>query len=95
MEGLKRITPEEVGNYVMLNIYDPNVCTRAVAFMLLPSSNTNPASLYNSPWEDVTYYGNPDSSLERHPLEVMLDEWTTSKPNDPGNLTGENPFSHD
>ena len=87
MEGLKRITPEEVGNYVMLNIYDLNVCTRAVAFMLLPSSIPNPGG---SPWEDVTYYANPDYSIERHPLEIMLDEWNTSKLNDPGNLTGQN-----
>ena len=79
MEQLKRITPGEAENYSMLNIYDPNVCTRAVAFMLLPSPIPNPASSASSPWEDVTYYGNPDYSIDVHPLEIMLNEWKTKK----------------
>jgi len=83
MEGLKRITPGEAENYTELSIYDPNVCTRAVAFMLRPSSIPNPGS---SPWEEVTYYGNPDYSIDAHPLEVMLNEWKILSNRDPGNL---------
>ena len=83
MEGLKRITPGEAENYTPLNIYDPNVCTRAVAFMLLPSPIPNPGG---SPWEDVTYYANPDYSIDAHPLEVMLNEWRMLSSRDPGNL---------
>ena len=87
MEQLKRIAPGEAENYSMLNIYDPNVCTRAVAFMLLPSPIPNPGG---SVWEDVTYYGNPDYSVDAHPLEVMLNEWKILGNRDPGNLTGQN-----
>ena len=85
MENLKRILPGEAENYVMLNIYDPNVCTRAVAFTLTPSSIPNPAG---SSWEDVTYYGNPDYSIDAHPLEVMLNEWKILGNKDNGNLAG-------
>jgi hypothetical protein len=85
MEGLKRITPGEAENYIPLNIYDPNVCTRAVAFILLPSPIPNPGG---SPWEDVTYYANPDYSIDRYPLEIMLEEWRMLSNRDPGNLTG-------
>ena len=86
MENLKRITPGEAENYTELSIYDPNVCTRAVAFMLTPSSIPNPASPASSPWEEVTYYGNPDYSIDAHPLEVMLNEWKILNNRDPGNL---------
>jgi len=85
MEGLKRITPGEAENYTMLNIYDPNVCTRAVAFILLPSPIPNPGG---SAWEDVTYYANPDYSIDTHPLEMMLNEWRILDNRDNGNLTG-------
>ena len=85
MEGLKRITPGEAENYNMLSIYDPNVCTRAVAFMLLPSPIPNPGG---SPWEDVTYYANPDYSIDRYPLEIMLEEWKMLSNRDNQNLTG-------
>ena len=86
MEQLKRITPGEAENYVMLNIYDPNVCNRAVAFTLLPSPIPNPANPASSAWEDVTYYANPDYSIDAHPLEVMLNEWRILSNRDPGNL---------
>ena len=92
MEELKRITPGEAESYTQLSIYDPNVCTRAVAFTLYPSSTANPAG---SPWEEVTYYGNPDYSIDRYPLEIMLEEWKMLSNRDPGNLPGENPFTHD
>ncbi len=85
MEGLKRITPGEAENYTELSIYDPNVCTRAVAFMLTPSSIIDSAG---SAWEEVTYYGNPDYSIDAHPLEVMLNEWKILSNRDPGNLAG-------
>ena len=89
MERLKRITPEEAKSYIELDIYDNNVCNLAVAYTLTPSSNHTPASLYGSLWEDVTYYTTPDE-LERHPLEIMLDEWNTHTIKDNGNLPGEN-----
>jgi hypothetical protein len=85
MEGLKRITPGEAENYTPLNIYDPNVCTRAVAFILLPSPIPNPGG---SPWEDITYYANPDYSIDQYPLEIMLEEWKMSSNIDPRNSTG-------
>ena len=85
MEKLKRITPGEAENYTELSIYDLNVCNRAVVFMLTPSSIPNPGG---SPWEEVTYYGNPDYSIDAHPLEVMLNEWNILSNRDPENLPG-------
>ena len=91
MEELKRITPGEAKNYVGLDIYDPNVCKLATHFTLTPSSIPNPDG---SGFEDVTYYTTQEQ-LDRHPLEIMLDEWNTHTIKDNGNFPGENPFSHD
>lgn len=80
MEGLKRITPEEAKDYVRLDIYNPNVCKLATAFTLTPSMEYNPAATQDTPstTEDVTYY-TTQSELDRHPLEILLEEWSDSR----------------
>ena len=87
MEGLKRISPEEAKNYREIDIYDPYVCKKAVAFTLTPSSKQYPASLYDNPWEDVTYYMDLNDNNE-YPLMQLLDEWNTRDKEDNQNLTG-------
>ena len=87
MEGLKRISPEEAKNYREIDIYDPYVCKKAVAFTLTPSSKQHPASLYDNPWEDVTYYMDLNDNNE-YPLMQLLDEWNTRDKEDNQNLTG-------
>lgn len=87
MEGLKRISPEEAKNYREIDIYDPYVCKKAVAFTLTPSSKQYPASLHNTPWEDVTYYMDLNDNNE-YPLMQLLDEWNTRPKEDNQNLTG-------
>lgn len=89
MEELKRITPGEAKIYVELDIYDPNVCKLATHFTLTPSSIPNPDG---SDFEDVTYYTTQEE-LDRHPLEIMLDEWNTHTIKDSGNFPGENDFN--
>ena len=88
---LKRISEEEVENYRELDIYDKDVCTQAVAFTLNPSNNQHPGSLYDSKWEEVTYYGDSNTATQ-HPLEILLDEWRehsiVQPPSDPRNLPG-------
>lgn len=88
MNKIKRISPEEAKNYRELSIYDPNVCKKAVAFALTPPSKQYPASLHNTPWEEVTYYGNLDDEYYDFPLMHLLNEWKTPNEEDPQNLTG-------
>jgi hypothetical protein len=87
MEKLKRITPGEAKNYRELDIYDPNVCKKAVAYTLTPASKSYPAALCNTPWEEVTYYGNLDDDYSAFPLFQLLNEWNTPKNKDNENLT--------
>lgn len=88
MEPLKRITPGEAKNYRELDIYDPYVCTKAVAFTLTPASKQYPASLSGAPWDEVTYYGNLDDDYSDFPLMNLLNEWNIPKQEDKGNLPG-------
>ena len=88
MTPLKRISPAEVKNYIELSIYDEKVCTKAVAFTLTPSTCTIPVglhgreeSLFQTPWMDVTYYGDESSiaASPLSPLEFMYREWDMNK----------------
>lgn len=88
MKQIKRITPGEAESYRELDIYDPNVCTKAVAFTLTSTSKPYPASLSGTPWEEVTYYGNLDDDYTEFPLMQLLNEWKTPKEEDNGNLPG-------
>ena len=87
---LKRISPAETKNYVELDIYSKEVCTRAVAYTLTPDSDASPKPLYGEAWEKVTYYGEiNDSPL--HPLEIFLNQYKgTSERKDMGDLRDSN-----
>lgn len=69
--ALRRITPDEAAMLTPLVPGDPQICRKATAFTLTPSSGTRWTG-----WEDVTYYtdgSTPNYSI--HPLEVMYQEW--------------------
>lgn len=76
---MKRLSEEEASMYQPLDTYDPLVCKKAVGFTLTPSSNDYPASLSETAWEDVNYYGDPNADYSVSPLEFMLNEWNTQK----------------
>ena len=82
MEPLKRISPAEAENYIELSIYDNKVCTKAVAYTLLPDE-AQPPSLFGTLWEKVTYYADDESinntSALMYPLEFMYKEWDLKK----------------
>lgn len=68
---LRRITSEEASLLTPLISGDPQICRKATAFTLTPSSGPRWEG-----WEDVTYY--TDGSVAEytvHPLEVMYQEW--------------------
>lgn len=68
---LRRITPEQARILTPLMSGDPQLCRKATAFTLTPSSGPRWEG-----WEDVTYYTDgsaPDYTV--HPLEVMYKEW--------------------
>jgi hypothetical protein len=69
---MRRLQPEEVQFHIPLNIYDPLVCKKAVAYTLTPVED-------EPGWDEVTYYGDPSSSYDVSPLELMLNEWNTQK----------------
>ena len=82
MEPLKRISSREVKNYIELSIYDDKVCTKSIAFTLREVPNgIYPDSLYNTPWQEVTYYGDESSITNKplSPLEYMHKEWEMNK----------------
>ena len=82
MESLKRISPAEAKNYIELSIYDNKVCTKAIAYTLTPDEAQPPGtSLFNSPWEKVTYYADSESinNTSLSPLEFMYKEWDMNK----------------
>lgn len=77
VEPLNRIQPREVESYIELSIYDPKVCTKAVAFTLTPATGDFIPSITGREWEMVTYYAD-QYSINRepiHPLDVMYGEW--------------------
>lgn len=80
MESLKRISPAEAKNYIELSIYDSKVCTKAVAYTLLPDE-AQPPGLYGIKWEKVTYYADSESinNTSLSPLEFMYKEWDMNK----------------
>ena len=68
---LRRITPDEALMLTPLISGDPQICRKATAFTLTPSSGPRWEG-----WEDVTYYtdgSTPDYNI--HPLETMYKEW--------------------
>lgn len=68
---LERITPDMARLLTPLMSGDPQVCRKATAFTLTPSSGSRWEG-----WEDVTYYTDgsvPTYSI--HPLEAMHQEW--------------------
>ena len=76
METIKRVSPEEAKNLREVSIYDDKVCTKATHFTLTPSSKTSPAALFDTPWEEVTYYTDKEDS-DLHPLMYLLKQWNT------------------
>jgi len=67
----KRITPDEARNYTPLISGDPDLCKKAVAYTLTPSSEPG----YEG-WEDVTYYTDDSiPSFDMHPLEIFLNQY--------------------
>lgn len=76
METLKRVSPEEAKSLREVSIYDDKVCQKATHFTLTPSLKTIPASLYETPWEEVTYYTDKEDS-DLHPLMQLLKQWNT------------------
>lgn len=66
---MKRLTPDEVLDYMPLMSGDPMFATKAIAFTLIPD-NDNPG------WELVTYYTNDSvNHSPLSPLEIMYREW--------------------
>jgi len=76
---MKRLTKEEAEMLEPLTYTDPLVCKKAVGFTLTPTLNHYPAPLSGAAWEDVTYYADPSMDYNIHPLEFMLNEWSTQK----------------
>lgn len=79
VEPIERIDPREVESYIELSIYDPAVCTKAVAFTLTPATGDFIPSVTGKQWEKVTYYANQYSISKEaiHPLEIMYKEWSS------------------
>jgi hypothetical protein len=50
---MKRITHDEISNYIKLNIHDPFVCQKAIAYTLTPTPN-------DPKWEEIDYYADPN-----------------------------------
>lgn len=66
---MKRISEDEVLNYIPLETGDPLFARKAIAFTLTPDPK-------NVGWEIVTYYTNDSiNQLPMSPLEIMYKEW--------------------
>jgi hypothetical protein len=61
-ESLRQISPAEAEKLIKLGIYDDKVCQKSIAYTLTDvPPGMLPESLYNSPWQEVTYYGDKNS----------------------------------
>ena len=65
---------DEVGFYQPLNIEDPMLCKKAVAYTLTPVEG-------DETWSEVTYYADPKADYSVSPLELMLKEWEQNPKN--------------
>lgn len=71
---MKRISEDEVLNYIPLETGDPLFARKALAFTLTPDVD-------NPGWELVTYYTNDSiSNSPLSPLEIMYKEWDDINP---------------
>jgi hypothetical protein len=61
-ESLRQVSPGEAEKLIKLSIYDDKVCQKSIAYTLTDVPlGTFPESLYGSPWQEVTYYGDKQS----------------------------------
>ena len=67
-----RLREDQVEFYQPLNIEDPLLCKKAVAYTLTPVKDS---AEEHGKWSEVTYYADPNADYSVSPLELMLKEW--------------------